>query len=254
MTFNEFRLTGDFLHGFAILLLIINIIKTRSCHAISGITTLLYLITFTCRYLDLFPAYISSSDILSIYNYIFKIYYLTTTYLLLFFIYGLYRDTRDKKHNTFPIFGYLIIAHMLNWSVCYLTGYKEIDKEFFRRFSIYLEMFAIIPQLHLIYQQGTFDKMMAYYLMMLGSYRGFYVINWIYRYNTEEYLEPIAFFCGFIQTVIYLSFFILIYPRLNNGNKCQAADVTKDGSVIVDIEENINEKTKYNAPLIHNVV
>ncbi len=254
MILNEFRLVGDFLHGFAILLLIFNIIKTRSCRSISGSTAILYTVTFSCRYLDLFPQHGFSPAVISIYNTIFKMYYLFSNYLIVFLIYGLFRKTREKLQNSFPIFAYLIGAHFLTWSTCYLTDHKEIDKEFFWRFSIYLEMFAIIPQLCLIYKQGIISQTMTYYLLMLGSYRAFYILNWFYRYNTEHVLEPIAFLCGCVQTIIYLYFFVHIYPRLNNGNQKQSVEVTKDLINFIDIKENITKKKIYDVPLIHNVV
>ncbi|CAF2943486.1 unnamed protein product [Rotaria sp. Silwood2] len=126
--------------------------------------------------------------------------------------------------------------------------------EYFWQFSIYLEMLAIIPQLSLIYKQRTITKTMTYYLVMLGSYRAFYVLNWTYRYNMEHYWEPISFFCGFIQTIIYIYFFIYIYPQLNNQNPYQSNDVKKDFISNVDNKENINQKSKHDMPLIHNVV
>src|SRR5689334_14883591 len=100
MILNEFRLVGDLLHDIAILLLIFNIIKTRSCYSVSGSTTILYTIVFTCRYLDLFTQYRDLSSILVIYNNIFKICYIFSSYFILFLIYGLFRKTRDKLYNT----------------------------------------------------------------------------------------------------------------------------------------------------------
>ncbi len=254
MFLNEFRLVGDVLHVSAILLLIFYIIKTRSCHSVSGITIILYTITFSCRYLDLFSLDIYSYDALFMYNTIFKIYYLISNYLILILIYGVFRNTRDKSSNTFPIFGYLIFAHLLTCVVCAWTNYKAFDKEYLRRFSIFLEIFAIIPQLSLIYKQGTISTMMTYYLKMLGSYRALYIANWIYRYNTENYWEPIGFFCGCVQTIVYIIFFIYIYPRLNNKNTYQSIEVTKDLISLGDTKECINQKTKDDVPLIHNIV
>jgi len=173
---------------------------------------------------------------------------------MLYLIYGLYRNTRDKFHQTLPVFGYLIFAHILTWITCYVTEYKDIDKEFFWRFSIYLEIFAIIPQLSLIHKQGTISKTMTFYLLMLGSYRAFYILNWIYRYETESYWEPISFFCGCVQTMIYLHFFVHIYPSLSNGNEYQAVEDTQDFINIVDTKENINQEKKYDMPLIHTFV
>ncbi len=243
MILNEFRLVGDFLHGSAILLLIFNIIKTRSCHSVSGLTIILYFIVFLCRYFDLFYP----SLFISMYNSIFKIYYLLSSCLLLFLIYGLFRATRDKLHETFPIFGYLIGAHLLTWITSYFTGENNIDMEYFWRFSIFLEIFAIIPQLILIHKQGFIDKIMTYYIIMLGSYRAFYILNWIDRYQKEQFWEPIGFVSGCLQTIIYLHFFIHIYPRVN---KYQPVEIEK----VPDIKEDANQKTENVVPLIHSVV
>ncbi|CAF1258313.1 unnamed protein product [Rotaria sordida] len=115
-------------------------------------------------------------------------------------------------------------------------------------------MLAIIPQLSLIYKQQTITKTMTYYLVMLGSYRAFYILNWFYRYKMEQFWEPISFYCGCIQTIIYIYFFICIYPQLNNENQCQSIDVTKDLISSIDIKENIDQQSKQDIPMIHDVV
>ena len=52
------------------------------------------------------------------------------------------------------------------------------------------------------------------YLFVLGSYRAFYLLNWIYRYYSERYFDPISVCAGIVQNclflclVIYILFFI----------------------------------------------
>lgn len=217
MFLNEFRLVGDFIHALAILLLISNIIRTRSCYSVSGLTIILYTIVFSFRYLDLFVFYSN----FTIYNRAYKIYYLISSYLLLLLVYVIFRKTRDQISKTFPIFGYFIIACLLAIGTYWLDKYHSSNEglEFFWRCSIFLEIFAIIPQMNLIHKQGSIDKVMLYYIMMLGFYRAFYILNWFYRYQTEEIWEPIGFYSGCVQTLIYLVFFIHIYPRLNKQIK-----------------------------------
>ena len=248
MPLNQYRITGDFLHGFAILILIFHIIRSRSCHSVSGITVILYAITFSGRYLDLYPVFLSMPEGLFVYNTIFKVYYLASHYLLLALIYGVFRNTRDRTVNTFPIFGYLIFAHLLTWGLCSATNLSYLDKEFFWRYSIFLEIFAIIPQLSLIHKQGTISQAMTYYVTMLGTYRALYIANWIRRYHDEQFWEPIAFFCGGVQTIIYLYFFVVIYPQLNK---------TKVATEVINSEEtkeDLIRKMNNDVPLIHNIV
>ncbi|UJR20388.1 hypothetical protein I4U23_023519 [Adineta vaga] len=254
MPLTEYRLVADLIHGAAILLLFYQIIKNRSCHSVSGITVMLYAITFTCRYLDLYPFYSYQFEGVSAYNTIFKIYYLVSHYLILILIYGVFRHTRDKLINTLPIFAYLILAHILAWITCFLENIGQFDKEFFWRFSIFLEMLAIIPQMNLTYKQGTVNTTILFYMSMLGTYRALYIANWIYRYYNENILEPIAFFGGCMQTMIYLYFFFHVYPRLKNMKSSQEVEIKKEKLSNVDTKEVINEKTGKDVPLIHDIV
>jgi ER lumen protein retaining receptor len=253
MYYREFQRGGDFLHAYAVLFLIVYIIIKRSCHSVSGLTMILYTITFSCRYLDLYPFYSDLPKFQLIYITVGKIYFLLSSYLILFLIYGLHRKTRDKSGDTFPVVFLLVCAQILTWITCYFNNELQLNTNVFWRFSIYLEIVAMIPQFSLIYKQGTIDKVMTFYLLMLGSYRVFYVIHWICRYNIEHCWQPITFVSACTQTIIYVIFFVCIYPRLNNQTKCQSVEVTKDFIKIVDIKENINEKGIYDEPLIHHV-
>jgi hypothetical protein len=89
---------------------------------------------------------------------------------------------------------------------------------------------------------------------MLGSYRALYVCNWLYRYYTEQYWEPIAFISGCVQTLIYLYFFNRIYPLLSTNNQCESVKVAQDIVDTDDIKIDLTQKKKCDVPLIHNVV
>ena len=52
--------------------------------------------------------------------------------------------------------------------------------------SIYLEAVAILPQLTLIMRTKNIDNLTGNYIALLGAYRGFYILNWIYRFFTEK--------------------------------------------------------------------
>jgi ER lumen protein retaining receptor len=81
-------------------------------------------------------------------------------------------------------------------------------------FSIYLEAVAILPQLLLLSRTGVVENLTADYIFSLGLYRGFYLLNWIYRYFTEDdYSQWIVWLSGLIQTVIYADFFYIYVKR-----------------------------------------
>lgn len=57
--------------------------------------------------------------------------------------------------------------------------------------SIYLEAVAVLPQLTLIMRTRNVDNLTSNYMALLGSYRAFYILNWIYRYYTEyRFFQP----------------------------------------------------------------
>jgi ER lumen protein retaining receptor len=55
----------------------------------------------------------------------------------------------------------------------------------------------------------------SYYLTLLGSYRGLYILNWIVRFadKDERHLDPVAVIFGTIQTALYIDFAWVYYSR-----------------------------------------
>ena len=71
-------------------------------------------------------------------------------------------------------------------------------------FSIYLESVVLVPQLVFIFRAGKSEAIISLYLFVLGFYRGFYILNWVYRYNYEAFYDIIAIIAGCLQTLLYL--------------------------------------------------
>ncbi|KAI4499736.1 hypothetical protein M0802_004992 [Mischocyttarus mexicanus] len=88
-------------------------------------------------------------------------------------------------------------------------------------FSIYLESFAILPQLFLVSKTGEAESITSHYLFALGSYRGLYLLNWVYRYYAEDHFDLIAIVAGLVQTVLYCDFFYLYITKVLKGKKLQ---------------------------------
>lgn len=88
-------------------------------------------------------------------------------------------------------------------------------------FSIYLESVAILPQLFLVSKTGEAESINSHYLFALGSYRGLYLFNWVYRYYAEDHYDLIAIVAGLVQTVLYCDFFYLYITKVLKGKKLQ---------------------------------
>jgi ER lumen protein retaining receptor len=104
--------------------------------------------------------------------------------------------------------------------------------EIFWTFSIELESVCVLPQLQLLRQTSVPTVLDSYYLVMLGSYRFFYILNWIVRAaSTEHYWEPVAFIFGVVQTVLYIDFAWVYYSRqrvkLRGGGVVDSDDLSK---------------------------
>lgn len=69
----------------------------------------------------------------------------------------------------------------------------------------------------------------SFYLAALGSYRAFYILNWIVRFFTEHhYFDGISVIFGIIQTAFYVDFAWVYYSRqrvkLRNGGVVDSED------------------------------
>ncbi|CAD6189343.1 unnamed protein product [Caenorhabditis auriculariae] len=206
---NVFRLVADMCHLLAIVILLSKIWKTRSCSGISARTQILFAIVFVTRYLDLFTSYVSA------YNTIMKIFFITssiaTVYLMLF----KFRGTYEKESDQFRV--YLLVVPAAVLALFINNGFTVM--EILWTFSIYLEAIAIMPQLFMLQSTGCAETITAHYLFALGMYRAFYLVNWIFRYYTESYFDPIATVAGVVQTVLYADFFYLYFTRVVRANK-----------------------------------
>jgi len=74
-----------------------------------------------------------------------------------------------------------------------------------------------LPQLLLLRQTSVPTVIDSYYLITLGSYRFFYIFNWIVRAVQEwgnlDPIFPISVLCGLVQTALYIDFAWVYYFR-----------------------------------------
>eukprot|EP00735_Rhodelphis_limneticus_P003490 TRINITY_DN14968_c0_g1::TRINITY_DN14968_c0_g1_i1::g.25803::m.25803 TRINITY_DN14968_c0_g1::TRINITY_DN14968_c0_g1_i1::g.25803 ORF type:complete len:217 (-),score=19.96,sp/Q5XHA2/ERD21_XENTR/57.82/6e-84,ER_lumen_recept/PF00810.13/1.5e-57,PQ-loop/PF04193.9/0.1,PQ-loop/PF04193.9/0.22,PQ-loop/PF04193.9/5.8e+03,ICMT/PF04140.9/1.9e+03,ICMT/PF04140.9/0.047 TRINITY_DN14968_c0_g1_i1:409-1059(-) len=195
---NVFRLFADQLHLISILLLAWKMHKLKSCAGVSLKTQILYAVVFTCRYLDIFW------NFSSMYNYILKLFFLGSSYTIVYQMKTKYKHSYDATHDTFRI-EFLIVPTLL---LAMFVNYAFTPFEVLWAFSIYLESVAILPQLFLLQRTGECENLTSHYIFALGGYRALYLVNWIYRYYTEpNYSQWIVWVAGVIQTLLYCDFF-----------------------------------------------
>lgn len=206
---NIFRLTADMSHLLAIFILLAKMWKTRSCSGISARSQILFAIVFTARYLDLFTTFIST------YNTVMKVFFIVSSYGTIYLMLIKFRPTYEKESDSFRVELLLIPCILLS----FLINHEFTTMEILWTFSIYLEAVAIMPQLFMLQATGSAETITAHYLFALGMYRALYLLNWIYRYYTEAFFDPIATVAGVVQTVLYADFFYLYITRVVRTRK-----------------------------------
>ncbi|KAL9084498.1 MAG: hypothetical protein Q9159_005194 [Coniocarpon cinnabarinum] len=102
---------------------------------------------------------------------------------------------------------------------------RKLEKWNFREmswiFSIVLESVCVLPQLLLLRQTTVPTVIDSFYLAVLGSYRFFYLLNWIVQgaqkltdpFSDRPGVDPVSVIFGSIQTILYIDFFWVYWTR-----------------------------------------
>jgi ER lumen protein retaining receptor len=148
---------------------------------------------------------------------VLKIAFISTSVYTVYLMKTSLKATWDPKLDTFrpevlviPSFVLAIFFH-----------YKgSAMMEILWAFSIYLESVAILPQLFQLHRTGEAETITSHYLFALGAYRGFYILNWIYKYFTKPtFHDWIAVVAGLLQTGLYLDFFYIYVTKVLRGKR-----------------------------------
>ena len=98
-------------------------------------------------------------------------------------------------------------------------------------FSIILESVCVLPQLILLRQTDVPTVIDSFYLLTLGSYRAFYIFNWILRAIRERHVDLVAVIFGIVQTAFYIDFAWVYWTRqrvkLRNGGVVDSDDLSR---------------------------
>ncbi|CAR23132.1 ER lumen protein-retaining receptor [Lachancea thermotolerans] len=216
--FNIFRISADLAHLASILILVHNIRKTRQIDGISLKTQVLYVLVFCTRYLDLL-----TFRWRSVYNTLMKFVFIGSSVYVVSLIQKCrvtnpvaYRDmlVRDTFHIKYLLAGSAVLALIFNYKFTFL--------EIFWSFSVWLESFAIMPQLFMISRSGKASTITSHYIFAMGLYRALYIPNWIWRYSIDgRPLDKLSFCTGLIQTALYSDFFYVYYKKVVKGSGFQ---------------------------------
>jgi len=172
----------------------------------------LYLIVFVTRYIDLFYSFIS------LYNSTMKIFFILSTGYLVYLMRFKppINQTYDRAVDNFWYEAYILPpVLLLSMFTCEEFSLTEI----LWTSSIWLEAVAITPQLVLLAKMREVENLTSHFVAAMGAYRGFYILNWVYKYMVDQHPEGVAILGGIIQTVLYCDFFYYYSQSKWYGNK-----------------------------------
>ena len=204
-----FRQAGDISHILAWVAILAILICSRSTAGLSLRTLELHLLVFALRYPDI------AWNFLSAYNWILKVSFLTLSLVVVAACHGVpaLRRTHNRKADMRPLTTLLLLV-----LPAFVLGYCfNVDRASTFAISwassLYLEAVAAVPQLVLMVREGTCRSAVSHYIFLLGSYRAWYVANWVWRYKHQPgYWDPQVWVLGVVQTTLYVPFFV-IYCR-----------------------------------------
>ena len=206
---NIFRYLGDLCHLLSIIALLFQMVHKKSCHGISLKTHILYLIVFLCRYVN------SGFFDPPLYNIVFKIFYILSSIFTIILMKTVLRKSYDRRHDTFNMFIILIVCIPFGY---FTSMFKDFD-EVLWTYSLWLEAFAIVPQLFMIRRTQRIDVITNHYIFFLGVYRFFYICNWIRKAVVKHKTQYVVWTTGIIQTILYADFIYYYIVAFVKGSK-----------------------------------
>ncbi|KAL4921047.1 ER lumen protein retaining receptor-domain-containing protein [Aspergillus aurantiobrunneus] len=222
------RVLADITHLSSKCVLIWTIHRNRSAEGVSLLTQMLYTLVFLTRYADL----LRSGGWQEPYNAIFKILYFISSFYTIFLMMKVFPRTRERERAWKMALGSAGVSLVLAPIVIPIFSKYSRSlwfEDILWTFSIILESVCVLPQLLLLRQTTVPTVINSYYLLMLGSYRAFYIINWFVRaVGSEHHVDWISIIFGIIQTAFYIDFAWVYYTRqrvkLRNGGVVDSED------------------------------
>ncbi|KAK3309981.1 ER lumen protein retaining receptor-domain-containing protein [Chaetomium strumarium] len=228
MAWTVFRIAADLSHITAKCILIFSIHKNRSAEGVSLLTQLFYALVFVARYTDLFSESYA-------WNYFFKVFYLLSSFYTIAIMRFIYPRTRERevawKLSAVILAGCLVLSPFV--MLIFENKAYWSFQEFLWVFSQVLESVCVLPQLLLLRQTTVPTVITSFYIVFLGSYRGLYLLNWLFKEldTNMKKPNPISVIFGIIQTALYVDFAWVYWSRqrvkLRNGGIVDADDLSR---------------------------
>ncbi|CDJ38740.1 ER lumen protein retaining receptor, related [Eimeria tenella] len=178
---------GEFFHCASFVLLLDLLISNRGFKGLSVKTQILFLLVYWFRYFDSFFTDHPNHWIKAL-----KFFYMASSLVLVLSIFWLRQSWERRKDScSLPV---LCVLSVLLGTLNFLLDQPkpgsnfEVLLQYLWIISHYLQGFAMLPQFIFCYRDPeNRDKLLTAYVLVLGTYRFFYALNWIERKVTHNF-------------------------------------------------------------------
>ncbi|KAL8270580.1 hypothetical protein Esti_005479 [Eimeria stiedai] len=178
---------GEFFHCASFVLLIDLLITNKGLRGLSVKTQICFLLVYWFRYFDSFFAEHPNHWIKAL-----KVFYMMSSLILVLSIFWL-RDTWERRKDScsLPVLCMLsVVLGTLNFFLDQRQPGSPFERtlQYLWVVSHYLQGFAMLPQFIFCYRDPeNQDSLLTAYVLVLGTYRFFYALNWIERKYTHNF-------------------------------------------------------------------
>ncbi|KAL8438491.1 hypothetical protein Efla_002241 [Eimeria flavescens] len=178
---------GEFFHCASFVLLLDLLITNKGFKGLSVKTQICFLLVYWFRYFDSFFAEHPNHWIKAL-----KVFYMMSTLILVLSIFWL-RHTWDRRKDSCSLPVLFMLSVLLGTINFFLDPQQpgsnlERVLQYFWIVSHYLQGFAMLPQFIFCYRDPeNSEPLLTAYVLVLGTYRFFYALNWIERKYTHNF-------------------------------------------------------------------
>ena len=234
--FSFFLVLSSIVQTCAFIIILLKVTDRQNCSGLSANTLICYSILLFARLTStlFYPGYLPNDNTGSWLYQLSEIISMFICCLLIYLIYFKYKETSDLMlDNKIPFYYLVIPSYILALIVKSNLNYNYFC-DINWAFSMYLETFAIFPQILLFtIKKGQIEKFTSHYVALCGLSRLFSLIFWWDTY--EELKVSDSFFGGFVgyfiigaqilQLLIMADYYYLYFKSILKGNEINTMNI-----------------------------
>ena len=234
--FSFFLVLSSIIQTSAFIIILLKVTDRQSCSGLSANTLICYCILLFARLTStlFYPGYLPNDSSGTWLYQLSDLISLLTCCLLIYLIYFKYRETSDLMLDNKVPFYYLAIPTYILALIIKSNLNNNFICDTNWAFSMYLEAFAIFPQILLFtLKKGQIEKFTSHYVALCGLSRLFSLIFWL---DTYDELKVTGSICGsyvgyfiigsqIVQLLIMADYYYLYFKSILKGNEINTMDI-----------------------------